>query len=226
MSFASYQFFCENATQYIGSFSRSGLRAVLRVELARRARAHPAACGTPRTRPGTRGQRARRRMRVEVAFAGDRALAADVQRFERVELAGVRNADAHAELLLHAGIGDGRLHAAELDRQAACTDRSPARHWRRARSRRELERLAGANDAARRRDRRAVLGDQRRAHAVVGPGALDIALHDALARRGARFDRGVRVRDGRLFDGELALRSREARCKHCQRHDGRREEHD
>ena len=33
MSFASYQFLNENTVQYIGSFARSGLRAVLLVEL-------------------------------------------------------------------------------------------------------------------------------------------------------------------------------------------------
>ena len=57
-------------------------------------------------------------MPVELAPAGDRTLAADVERAERVELAGVRDADDHAVLLLHRGIGGGRLHAAEFERRA------------------------------------------------------------------------------------------------------------
>ena len=44
------------------------------------------------------GQRPGRGMRVERALAGDRALAADVERLERVDWPGVGNADAHAHL--------------------------------------------------------------------------------------------------------------------------------
>ena len=62
-------------------------------------------------------QRPVRRMPVEVAAAGDRALAADVERRERIHLAGIGDADDHAELLLHGGIGGGRLHAAEFERR-------------------------------------------------------------------------------------------------------------
>ena len=49
MSFASYQFFHENATQYMRQLLQIRLRAVLLVQLARRAPAHPAACETRRT---------------------------------------------------------------------------------------------------------------------------------------------------------------------------------
>ena len=56
-------------------------------------------------------------MPVEVAPAGDRTLAADVERGERIHLAGVRHADDHAELLLHGRIGGRRLHAAEFERR-------------------------------------------------------------------------------------------------------------
>ena len=54
---------------------------------------------------------------VELALAGHRALAADVQGGERVELAGIGLADDHAVLLLHRRVGGGRLHAAEFERR-------------------------------------------------------------------------------------------------------------
>src|SRR5204862_6302103 len=54
---------------------------------------------------------------VERALAGHRALAADVERGERVELPGIRLAGDHAVLLLHRGVGGGRLHAAEFERR-------------------------------------------------------------------------------------------------------------
>ncbi len=57
-------------------------------------------------------------MRVERAFAGHGALAADVQRLERVDLARIRHPHAHALLLQDGRIGDGALHAAEVQRQA------------------------------------------------------------------------------------------------------------
>ena len=47
-------------------------------------------------------------MAVEVAAADHRALAADVERRERIQLAAVGDADDHAELLLHGRIGGGR----------------------------------------------------------------------------------------------------------------------
>ena len=57
-------------------------------------------------------------MPVEIAAAGDRALAANVERRQRIDLAGVRLADGHAELLQDIRIGGGRLHAAEFERRA------------------------------------------------------------------------------------------------------------
>src|SRR6185436_1582133 len=61
-------------------------------------------------------QRPRRGMLVELALAGGGALAADVDHAERAYLPGIGHADRHTKLLLHAGVGGGRLHAAELDR--------------------------------------------------------------------------------------------------------------
>ena len=68
-----------------------------------------------------RGRSGRQRsgggMPVEVALAGDRALAADVEHAERAHLPGVWNPDGHPELLLHGRVGGGRLHPSELDRR-------------------------------------------------------------------------------------------------------------
>src|SRR5262245_39671522 len=63
------------------------------------------------------GQWTRGGSAIEIALAGNGALAADVQRLERVQLLGIRNADAEPDLLVHARIGNGRLHPAELQRQ-------------------------------------------------------------------------------------------------------------
>jgi hypothetical protein len=42
-------------------------------------------------------------VRIERALARDRSLAADVQRFERVQLPGIRDPDTHAHLCGDAG---------------------------------------------------------------------------------------------------------------------------
>src|SRR5215831_5164466 len=60
-------------------------------------------------------------MPVELAPAGHRPLAADVERAERIELIAIGDADDHAELLLSGGIGSCRLHAAKLQRWAFVT---------------------------------------------------------------------------------------------------------
>ena len=90
MSFVSYGSLNAATTQYIGSAARSGLRAVLRIELrGALERIGLLAEFLARRRRAGR-QRARGGMRVELALAGDRAFAANVQRFERVDLPGVR----------------------------------------------------------------------------------------------------------------------------------------
>ena len=68
-----------------------------------------------RRRAGRQGTE--RRMSVEFALAGHRTFAADVQCRERVELARIGLADDHAVLLVHIGVGGGRLHAAEFERR-------------------------------------------------------------------------------------------------------------
>ena len=65
-----------------------------------------------------RRQRSRRGRPVEVSLAGDGALAANVQRLERIELSRIGNADSPAVLQLHARIGDRRDHLPKIERQA------------------------------------------------------------------------------------------------------------
>ena len=55
---------------------------------------------------------------VAIALAGHRALAADIERAERVQLTGVGNANRHTVLLLHSRIGRGWFHAAKFDGRA------------------------------------------------------------------------------------------------------------
>ena len=63
-------------------------------------------------------QRSGRRVRIERALARNRSLAADVERFERVQLTRIRNSHAHAHLRGDARIRHGPLHAAVIERQA------------------------------------------------------------------------------------------------------------
>jgi hypothetical protein len=56
-------------------------------------------------------------MTVELTAAGYRSLAPYVERGKRIHLPGIRNADDHAELLLHTGVGRCRFHAAKFERR-------------------------------------------------------------------------------------------------------------
>ncbi len=183
-----------------------GVRAVLRIELR---------CAFQRVwllakffacHRCARGQRPRRWMRIELAFARDRALAADIQGLQRIDLPGVRQADAHAHLRDDARIRDSRLHAAVFERQTlvliqvrkyrGCLHRLGGKH----------ERLARTHIPFARFDAPAVWRDQRRADPVVCLGPIDISLHHTCARRLTRLDRGMNVRNGRLFHLELDRR--------------------
>ena len=108
---------------------------------------------------GSRRQRARRRDPVAVSLARHRALAAQIERAKRVDLAGVRRADRHAVLLLHGRIRRGRLHPAELDRRPGVL--IEIGHERRDGHRLggELQRRPRAHRTGRGRDRRAVARD-------------------------------------------------------------------
>ena len=120
----------------------------------------------------------------------------------RVELAGVGDADDHAELLRHLGLGGGRLHAAEFQRRALVLveigqDRRGLHGLRRelAAPNRHAPRPSLRPPARRPRHQRA--GD-----AVVGAHAGEIALHDLDHCGLARADRRVQIVDGRLFEAE------------------------
>ena len=147
MSFVSYGSLNENGMQYIGIAARSGLRPYCASSSA--ARSSASGC-LPELLAGlrrTRRQRTRRRMPVEVALAGDRSFAADVEHAERAQLLRVRDADRHAELLLHGRVGGGRLHPAELDRRRLA--RIAGRQARRGRDRRFVFAVVGQHTARR-----------------------------------------------------------------------------
>ena len=185
-----------------------------------RARARRAACGTLRTPSGApAGSGPVDGCAIEIAFARHRALAADVERLERVDLSRVRDADAHAELLLHARIRNRRLHAPELERQARCTALRFGKDARdRHRLRRKRDRRAGADRALRGRNRLAVRRHERGADAVVGLGAVDVRLDDLSAGGLAGLDRPVNVFDRRFFDLKRLGRcgSRREQERQCQ----------
>ena len=68
------------------------------------------------THGGSTGRKgAGRRRPVAIALARHRALAADVEGGQGIQLPGVRNASDHPELLRHSRIGGRRLHAPEFE---------------------------------------------------------------------------------------------------------------
>jgi hypothetical protein len=139
---------------------------------------------------------------IEFTAAGYRALAADVQRRECVHLARVRNADDHAELLLHVGVGGGRLHTAVFERRSVVLVEAGQEcrslnglGW-------EGQRPAGAKRAGRRRNQCAVFGDERAGHAVIGANARDVVLDNGDAGRLFRLDGGMQFVNRRLFEAK------------------------
>ena len=133
-------------------------------------------------------KRPKRRVTVKLALAGDGTLAADVEGCQRVELAGIRLAGDHAVLLLHRGIGGGRLHAAEFERGALVfvelgEDRRSADGFGR-----EMQRRAGAHRAGCLGDVPPVLGDEQAGDAVIGADAGDVMLDNFDDRRLAGAD--------------------------------------
>ena len=148
-------------------------------------------------------------MPVEIAAAGDRALAADVQRGERVDLPGIRLADRHAELLGDLRIGSGRFHAAEFERR-------PLVFVEIGQDRRclhgldgETQRRAAAHGAFRFRNRRAAFRHQQIGGAVKRAHARDVLPHHGDAGGLARFDRRVQFVDRCLFEAKRLSRRAE-----------------
>jgi hypothetical protein len=147
-------------------------------------------------------QRPERRMPVEVALAGDRALAADVQRRQRVHLARIRDAGDHAILLLDRRIGCRLLHAAEFERPAFIFVEIRKEVGGRQRFGWELHRGPAAHRAVRRRDIGAVLRHELARNAVECTHARKIVLDDFDAGRLAAADRVVQFRDRGFFELE------------------------
>src|SRR5262245_47889610 len=156
----------------------------------------------------TRRQRAERRMPVELAPAGDRPLAADVERAERIELVAIGDADDQAELLLSGGIGSRWLHAAELQWWAFVA----------VEIRQDVDGLHGGGGKAQRRSGphgagrfehwRAVRSHELAGDAIVAAHAREILLDDRTHGRRAGADRRVQFLDRRFLDTERRPRRR------------------
>jgi len=137
---------------------------------------------------------------VEIAAAGHRALASDVERGQRVELPGIGQARDHPILLLHRRVGRGRLHATvfngwpdvfvEIGQHRRGLDRLS----------REAERRRRTHRPGRFQNRSPVLGDEQARHPVIGPHALDIVLNHGDAGRLPIFDRLMQFVDRRFFE--------------------------
>jgi hypothetical protein len=141
-------------------------------------------------------------MLVELAPAGDRAFASDIQRADPVDLAGVGNANDHAELLLHLGVGGGRFHPAELQRRTFVFVEIGQDGRRFHGLRREFQSRAAADHAGRFGNRRTVIGHQHAGDAVVSADAGQIVLHHRDDGSCARPDRRVQIIDRRLFEAK------------------------
>ncbi len=154
------------------------MRAVLLVELRRALeRIRLLAKRIARRRTGSR-QRAGGG--IALRLAAHRTLAANVECLDRVELARVRNAHAHPELLLHARIRHSRLHTAVLERRPLIFVEVGQEGRRRHGLRRERERLAAAHDSLRSLDGLSIRCHERSTGSVERLDAIDVRLNDAL----------------------------------------------
>ena len=178
MSLVSNGSLNENTTPYIGIFSRSGLLPNALSSSAARSSASGCWRKNSHTGGAPGGSGPERRMLVELAPAGDRALAADVERAERVELAGVREcrrscrtaaarSGSEAVASMRPNSSGGPLYLSRSGRMVeaftVCVGNFSAR--------------AGAHHAGRLGNRRAVLRHQHAGDAVVGAHAGEIVLH-------------------------------------------------
>ncbi len=127
-------------------------------------------------------------MPIEVTFARDRPLTTQVEHSDCAHLSGVRDADRHTELLLDRWIRRGRLHSSEFDWRRL--PRIAGRQRRRGRGR------GGIFGVVWKELRRHVFSDELIAGPVVGPGAIDIRLHQGAARQLAFLNATMHVGDG------------------------------
>ena len=148
------------------------------------------------------GKRPRGRVPVEVAPAGDRPLAPNVEGGERVHLPGIRLADDHPELLRHVGIGGRRLHAAVFEGRPRVPVEIGQHGGGLDGVRGKAQRHHRAHGARRLGDRGPVLGDEQAGHPVVGAHALDVVLDDRDAGRPPGLDGRVQLLDRRLVQAK------------------------
>jgi len=148
-----------------------------------------------------------------ITFAGNGAFAANVERLECVQLAGIRDSHSHTELLLHVRIRDRRLHSAEFERKSSVIGK--VREYGRDEHglRRKRQRCAGTNSAGGRRNGRAVLGHKRRTRAVVSSRAIDVGLNHCATACLTGLDRPLYICNAGLFNAKLALRLRWSRAR-------------
>ena len=190
--------------QYIGIAARSGLRPNCASSSAARSSASGSLRSSSQTVGASRRQRPLRRMPVAVAFAGHGALAADVEHAHGAQLTGVRDADRHAVLLLHLGVGGGRLQPSELDRRRLLRIAVLA-------GRPSPSTAALYSVVVRQVLRRHVLGDELVGDAVVGAGAVQVGLHQPLAGDLPFLDGAVHVVNRRFLQLEAPRRDLRAR---------------
>jgi hypothetical protein len=137
---------------------------------------------------------------VEIAAAGHRAFAPDVQGPESIELAGIGLSCDHPILLLHSGVGSRRLHTAEFEGRSRVLVEFG--QYRRGLDRlgREAQRRHRAQRAGRFWDERAILGDQYACDPVIGPRALNVVLNHGDAGHLPILDRLMQLVDRRFFE--------------------------
>src|ERR1700730_3623795 len=213
MSFVSNGSLNEKTTPYIGIRSRSGSRPYSASSSAARSSASGnwRKCSQIGGAPGW--QRSIAGVPVEIAAAGDRPLASDVEGGERIELTGIGLAGDHPVLLLRRWIGRRRLHAAEFERRALILVEI-------GENRRGLD---GLDREAQRRRRAhgplslgywsSVFGHEAAADPVKRPRPVYIVLDDCGAGRAAGSNGRVQLIDRRLFESEwLVVGHRLAPC--------------
>src|SRR5437588_3735256 len=144
-------------------------------------------------------------MFVELAFAGDRAFASDVEGCERIDLASVGDADDHAKLLMHVGVRRRHFHAPVLERRPDISFQIGKKCRSFDGLRREAEGRSSPNCSGRWRDWAAILGQQRTGDAIEGAGAFDVVLDNYDARGSSRTDGLMQVLDGCFFQTECWL---------------------
>src|SRR6516225_8684218 len=111
-------------------------------------------------------------MSVELAFAGDRAFASDVESCERIDLASVGDADDHAKLLMHVRVRSRHFHAPVLEWRPGISFQIGKKRRSFDGLRREAERRSSPNGSRRWMDWSTFLGQQRTGDTIEGAGAF------------------------------------------------------